>query len=298
MYQDQSPQFPQQSFGQSYAGPAQGSYAVPQQGYADAYPMEVSSGKASSFKKLNCCAFITAIAIFALLVASASVDWYKYTETYQANSSDATQLLTTTTLNYTRRYYDLQGLTNTMKSTTGTETSRFSDHNDDNSNVWSIFKLCEAFVIIGLVLSGLLAFFLALCFADSVRNKLLFWAGMNVLRISLMVVGILVLISSTIAFLGFLGITDAFDEDIPNCTLGYCRKFIDSQKNEMGIQMVQVSGATAAANYAITATTSWGAEAGWYLVLATVPMAILLIILVVLNKFPIPIESVGSGEAL
>merc|ERR1711916_196665 len=51
-------------------------------------------------------------------------------------------------------------------------------------------------------------------------------------------------------------------------------------------------------NSRITLTTSWGPEAGWYLVLASIPVSLFGLIVVVLNKFPIPVDSMGTGEAL
>lgn len=256
--------------------------------------MDVSSGRTSNFKKLNCCACLCALAIFAVSIASASVNWYKYSETTQGTvaASSNSAVSTTQTLNYTRYFFDLEGRTVTSKSTSSTETSVFKGYDSNSSSIWSVFKLVQAFVLIALLLAGIMAFFLTLCFADVIRNKLLFIAGMNVLRVTLLIVGLLILVSLVIAFLGFLGITDAFNNETPSCNFGYCRRFADSQKDQRGVETIDGK------QNSITVTTTWGAEAGWYLDLGCIPLAILLIIVVVLNKFPIPVDSVGSGEAL
>merc|ERR1711881_107686 len=89
-----------------------------------------------------------------------------------------------------------------------------------------------------------------------------------------------------IGVLGFLGITAAFESDNGStCNYGPCRKF-----------MSPASRSTAGNN--IDQGEQWGAQEGWFLTLATIPVSILLLIVVVLNKFPIPVDSVGSGEAL
>jgi hypothetical protein len=265
---------------------------------AATYAVDVHSGRSSNFKKLNCCACLCAVAIFAVTIAAASVSWYKYQQTTQATTiATTTNAVTQTyTLNYTRFYFDLQGKTTVQATANTAETSVFASYNSDSSSIWSVFKLCQAFVLIALLLSGIISFFLALCFADVIRNKLLFLAGMNVLRVTLLIVGTLILISLVIAFLGFLGITNAFNSDSPSCNYGYCRRFIDSVKDGQGTQTVTVNGVAQPMD--VTVLTSWGAVEGWYLDLGCIPVAILLIIIVVLNKFPIPVDSVGSGEAL
>merc|ERR1712146_872462 len=128
-------------------------------------------------------------------------------------------------------------------------------------------QLCQAFVIIGVVLSALLTFTLSLCFFDGLRNKFLFWIGMGTLRIVVIV-------------------TAAFESDGgSSCNYGPCRKFMSpSSRTNAGANLDEVQ--------------EWGAREGWFLTLATIPISILLLIVVVLNKFPIPVDSVGSGEAL
>merc|ERR1711959_331643 len=126
-------------------------------------------------------------------------------------------------------------------------------------------QLCQAFVIIGVVLSALLTFTLSLCFFDGLRNKFLFWIGMGTLRIVVIA---------------------AFESDGgSSCNYGPCRKFMSpSSRTNAGANLDEVQ--------------EWGAREGWFLTLATIPISILLLIVVVLNKFPIPVDSVGSGEAL
>lgn len=277
-----------------YADPYADPYA---QAAAPTYVPTYEVGRSSKFKQLNCCALYLSVTIFALLIAAATVCWYQYDSTRTGIDVPAISPPQTYTVSYTRECYDLEGKTTTSKlNTATTETSIFTDH-DGSSSVWSTFKLCQAFVLIGLLTAALLSFFLVLSFANALRNKLLFLLGMNVLRILLFVVAALILISTVIAFLGFLGITTAFNDDTPSCNRGTCQRFADSVKvNLAGTTATVVNGVTRTLQ--LTDTTTWGAHAGWFLVLACIPLAVFLAILVVLNKFPIPVDSVGSGEAL
>merc|ERR1711881_734547 len=100
--------------------------------------------------------------------------------------------------------------------------------------------------------------------------------------IPLLLVGILLLIH----------ILYFFDEDNSTCSIGPCQKFTSSVQTEAGNESVD------GVNSRITLTTSWGPEAGWYLVLASIPISLFGLIVVVLNKFPIPVDSMGTGEAL
>jgi len=276
----------------TYIAPA--TYVAPVPTYVPAYEV----GRSSNFKKLNCCALLCALTIFAVLIAAATVCWYSYDQTYQGVASSGTgssASSTIVTLNYTRSCYDLTGVTTAFKSSVAAEVNTFSEYNSSTS-VWSIFKLMQAFVLIGLILAGLIAIFLLIAFADAVRNRLLFALGMNVLRIVLLVIALLILISMIICFLGFLGITQAYSDDTPNCQRGLCRRYADDVKEDRGVNTVTINGV--AQTLAITVSENYGPNAGWYLVLACIPIAILLCCLVILNKFPIPVDSVGSGEAL
>merc|ERR550514_1156478 len=238
----------------------------------------------TSFKKLNCCAALIAVAIFSLLIAASVVDWYEWDQTYQTSSTGVSD---STTLNYTRMDWTVEGVTERIKATSDTEKVRFTEYsNDTSSDTWSIFKLVQAFT---LITAGILGIFVVLTFVDSIRNKLLFVMGMTVLRILLVVSSIVILLSVSIAFLGFLGITDAFSADIPNCTFGFCKKFSDSTKDDVGT--TTVSGATVG----LTMNTSWGPTEGWYITLATIPLAVGLILITVINKFPIPVESFSAS---
>jgi len=284
-----------QPYAETYVAPptyVAPTYAAPVPTYVPTYEV----GKGSNFKKLNCCALLISLAIFAVLIAASTVCWYSYDDTYKGTyTNTATTANTITTLNYTRICFDLEGATTTVKTSTAAEQSLFSAY-DSSSALWSIFKLVQAFVLIGLILAGLLAIFLLIIFADSIRNRLLFAVGMNVVRIVLFAIALFILISMIIAFLGFIGITNAFSDDTPGCTRGYCRRFSDSVEADRGTTNIISNGVSQ--SVVVSESTTFGPHAGWYLVLACIPLAIILCALVVVNKFPIPVDSVGSGEAL
>jgi uncharacterized protein (UPF0333 family) len=272
-------------------------YAVHHTAIAAPVPTYVptyETGRSTKFKPLNCCALLAALTIFGVLIAAATVCWYHANEEFQASVASTTGT-TSSTLNYTRSCFDLEGVATDTFVAGGQHVNTYTEY-DSNSSLWSTFKLVQAFVLIGLILAGLLSIFLVVCFADSVRNRLLFAAGMNVLRIVLLFISALILASMVIAFLGFLGITNSFSDDTPACNKAYCSRFSDSIKEDRGTATVTSNGVTQ--TVAVTRMVDFGPDAGWFLVLACIPVAIILCILVVLNKFPIPVDSVGSGEAL
>jgi hypothetical protein len=245
------------------------------------------------FAQLNCLATIFALGIFAVCIAAVIVDWYYYSEDFKftAAATGSTEIV----FNSTKQTWSMEGVTKRVRPTGGVETSTFTEY-DTTSSVWSTMKLMQAFVLIALILAGLLSIFLVICFACAIRNQLLFMLGMNVLRISLLVVASLILVSLIIAFLGFLGINNAHSDDNPGCTKGYCRRFADSSKEDLGTQTLTINGV--ASSGSVVVARSWGAVEGWYLVLGCIPIAIVLAIIVVINKFPIPVDSVTIGEAL
>lgn len=244
------------------------------------------------FAQLNCLATLAALVVFAVCIAASIVDWYAYSEEFKSLSSTASATgASETVFNSTSINWSFEGVTRKIRPTNSVETNTFTAH-DSSSAVWSTFKLMQAFVLIALIVAGILSIFLVVCFACAIRNQLLFLLGMNVLRVTLLAIAALILISLIIAFLGFLGITNSFSDDFAGCQLGYCRRFQDSTKESVG--PLTINGATVD----VTVQRSYGPVEGWFLVLACIPVAIILTIIVVVNKFPIPVDSVTIGEAL
>jgi hypothetical protein len=241
-----------------------------------------------SFKTLNIISLLLALSIFGITVAAACVTWYSSSDAYNqvASSSLVSQSVPKRVLNSTSYLYSLQGITTKVVSNSQVETNTFNFYVDASAR-FSIVKLSQAFTLIALIVSALLAVVLTLNFFASFRDKLIFTIGATLLRNIIVVSGILIVISVVIAFLAWTGITQAFATDIPNCVSGPCLKFVDSETS--------VSQATAGT---ITRDVSWGPAAGWYLVLACIPVSIVFTIIVTLNKYPIPIDSIGTGEAL
>jgi hypothetical protein len=244
------------------------------------------------FAQLNCLATLAALAIFAVCIAASVVDWYTYNEEWKVTSTTVTATGTTeTTINSTHINWSLEGVSRRIKPTGSIEVNTFTEH-DSASSVWSTFKLLQAFLLIALIVAGVLSLFLIVCFACAIRNQLLFVLGMNVLRVALLAIAALILISLIITFLGFLGITNAFSDDIVGCQFGYCRRFQDSTKEARG------TFTSTAVTGDLFVQRNFGPVEGWFLTLACIPVAIILTTIVVINKFPIPVDSVTIGEAL
>merc|ERR1712057_99620 len=224
---------------------------------------------ATTFEKRNYCATALALVVFGLTVAAAVVDWYAQADVYHRSTdsaasrsaSDPDSLIDTSELNFTKVRYDLEGFTVESKTSAGTIDKDFFTYNSRTGS--------------------------------DVRNEFIFSFGMSVTRVFVAVLALLAAIATAIAFLVFLGVTQAFEEELVTCTEGPCRAFIDTIRTE-GLKDISDN-----VEYDLIRTQQWGPEAGWYLTLAAIPTSVLLLAVVVLNKFPLPIDSeASSGEAL
>jgi len=241
-----------------------------------------------SFKTLNIISLLLALSIFGITVAAACITWYSSTDAF--NQVQSTTLVSQTVakkvLNSTSYLYSLQGITTKTVSNNQVESNAFTFYVDGSAR-FSIVKLSQAFILIALIVSALLSIVLFMNFFARFRDKLIFSIGATLLRNIIVVSGLLIVISVVIAFLAWTGITQAFSSDIPNCVSGPCLKFVDAETS-----VTVTNGIT------ITRDIAWGPQAGWYLALACIPVSIVFTIIVTLNKYPIPIDSIGTGEAL
>jgi hypothetical protein len=248
-----------------------------------------------SYKKLNVFTVTLLTVVFGVLIAAAAVDWYSYeiVYSYSTGSTSTGTVVGASTLNFTKFFYGFEGQTQQVRFENKRISNTFTSYSDlGTTSVEDTFQLAQAFTLIGLLLAGIMAFVHILYFFDAVRNKVMFWVGMTGLRVLLILTIALIAISEIIAFLGFLGITEGFKSDNASCNAGPCTKFSDSVKTAAGTTTVD------GASVSVTVTTTWGAVAGWYLVLASIPVTIVALIVVTLNKFPLPVDSEASGEAL
>jgi len=244
---------------------------------------------ASVYQKKNCAALTLALVVFGLMIACLTVPWFYWSNTFtQKLGGVGATNIDSTILNSTTIMYDLIG-TRTSTQNSGSVASVESYKNLESSvnpSIFSTFKLSQAFVLIALILSFSLAVVLAVFLLDPIRNKAIFALGMTLTRAILLVVSLLLVASVTIAFLGFLGISSSFKKDQSGCSEGPCRAFSGSVNSQFN------SGIT-------VSNTQWGPQAGWYIALASTPISLLVVVLVAINRFPLPIDSeASSGEAL
>jgi hypothetical protein len=262
-----------------------------------------------SYRSKNWASIVLAAAIFGASIASLVVQWYRETDTFTRSVNSVTAAVNTNapavgastfSMNTTTVAYTLEGIK--------TQISVISDPTplrqnivenyatyDANSGgyVKGYFKTSQAFVVIVLVVSFVLTVLLTLFQLDRVRNWFIFSIGMSFTRIAITLLAALVVLSSVIAFLSFLGLPQAFKDEIPNCVDGPCREFSNSIKLS---DLLEVQGAN---TYSLVNTRTWGPVEGWFIVLGIIPVSVVLLALIVLNKFPLPIDSeASSGEAL
>jgi hypothetical protein len=241
----------------------------------------------SSYQKKNLCGVALAAIVFGLTIACLANAWYSNSNTFNSVTTGATSSSNTyAVLNSSKLFYDLDGIRSESKpsgqniaTTTRTEYSRTA-----MPKVYATVKLAQAFVLIGLILSFIVAVILLIFVFDPIRNKVIFSFGMSLTRLILLAFVLLTLASVIIAFLGFVGLTNAFKADQPECNDGPCRTFSSSVTSNYGTS---------------SKLEEWGPQAGWYVVLSSIPVALVLLVVVFINKFPLPIDSeASSGEAL
>jgi len=237
------------------------------------------------------------------MIAAAVAPWYKFEQTYefkQATTAGTAGTLTSSTLtiNQTKIYYDLNGVKTTVTSNAGTvsrSTTTFENYKTSD-NIRNVTKTSQAFVLIALIAGFILLVLLFTFFFDRIRNKLIFAVGMTLTRVVAVLFAALITISVIIAFLVYIGIVRAFKDDAPSCVDGPCRKFVGDSSSTLSGTVI-VGGATQTGN--IDQNISWGPIEGWYITLATTVPAVILVLIIVVNKFPLPIDSeASSGEAL
>ena len=242
----------------------------------------------SSYQKKNLCGVALAAVVFGLTIACLANPWFSNSTTFNAVTVSPSGSSTSTyaVLNSSKLFYDLDGIRSETKATgqqiattTRTEYSRTA-----MPKVFATVKLAQAFVLIGLILTFFVAVILLIFVFDPIRNKVIFSFGMSLTRFILLALVLLALASVIIAFLGFVGLTNAFKADQPECNDGPCRSFSSSVTSPYG---------------ATSKLEEWGPQAGWYVVLSSIPVALVLLVVVFINKFPLPIDSeASSGEAL
>jgi hypothetical protein len=257
----------------------------------------------AAFNSRNCCAVVFSASIVALMIAAAVAPWYKFEQNFDfkqqttttGSGSAASLTATSSQINSTKIYYDLNGI-KTIISVAGTVRSSTFQNYPLSDSLRDVTKTSQAFVLIALISGFILLTLLFTFFFDRIRNKLIFAIGMTLTRVIAVLFCALILVSVIIAFLVYIGVVKAFKDDTQNCVDGPCRKFVDSSSTDR-IGTATINGATVSGT--ITESLSWGPIEGWYITLATTLPAIILMLVVVVNKFPLPIDSeASSGEAL
>jgi hypothetical protein len=257
----------------------------------------------AAFNSRNCCAVVFAGIIVALMIAAAVAPWYKFEQNFDfkqqtttTGAGSASSLTASTSqINSTKIYYDLNGI-KTIISIAGTiRSSTFQNYPLGNA-LRDITKTSQAFVLIALLSGFILLVLLFTFFFDRIRNKLIFAIGMTLTRVIAVLFCGIILISVIIAFLVYIGVVKAFKDDTQNCVDGPCRKFVDSSSTDR-VGTATINGQSVSGT--ITESLNWGPIDGWYITLSTTLPAIILTLVVVINKFPLPIDSeASSGEAL
>lgn len=251
----------------------------------------------SAYKKKNIYTSLFSLSILGLMIATLVTPWYDWDNTFSQRlfddtlnpSSGMNSIATTTTLNQTTIMYDLIGFrTITQRSGSKAKVQSYKSHTvADMPSVAAIFRVCTAFILIALIVSLSVSIIQLIFLNEYIRNKFLFLVGMSNFRFALLAASVLIVISTVIALLAFLGISTAFKLEQSVCSEGPCRDFSSS------VTSVFDDGA-------IKSVTRWGPNAGWYITLASIPLSVILLFFVANNRFPMPAidDGASSGEAI
>jgi len=263
------------------------------------------SATESAYMGKSLCAIFTGALIIGLLIAASTVDWYKNEEVFDFRIPSSADLPDgkDSLINSTKTFYDLQGFKVETKGidlsfSLRTETLRTTfETYDEDSKVFEIMKVVQAFVLVSLLSTLVCTTILCAFLFERIRLKALY-ALKNNTRLLVLIFAILAFIASLIAFLSFLGIQDAFDEDIDVCDEGPCKRLVDHIETSSKIPTPE-NADTTETEVTQFHTRDWRPVAGWYLTLATIPLALVLIVVILINQFPMPLNSdSSSGEAL
>ncbi len=251
----------------------------------------------SPYMKKNIYTSLFSLSILGLMIATLATPWYIWDNTFSQQSVDATlnpasgmnAVVATTTLNQTTILYDLIGFrTIAQRSGSKAKAQSYKSHTfAEMPSVTAIFRVSTAFVLIALILSLAVSVVQLIFLNEYVRNKILSLAGVYNFRIALIAASMLIVISTVIALLAMLGISIAFKTDQPVCTEGPCRDFSSS------VTSLYDDGP-------VRSVTKWGPDAGWYITLVAIPVSVILLYLVIRNRFPLPtvFDGGSTGEAL
>lgn len=227
----------------------------------------------TAYQKTNICAAAIAVCVFGLMVASLGATWYL--EKIEFFMVDYTWGGNDRQLNSTTRYYDLNGMSARITGINNVITAEsrieYSQNQMPMPRLSATFKLVQAFVLIALALSIVIIAVLLIFVYDPIR----FAYGNIFKRNILRVLVFLKLVSVVAALLGLLGLPDAFKADRPDCVDGPCRVFSDSARIRFGGEESQYS---------------WGPDAGWYIILCSIPTTLLLFLVVFFNHMPLTLS--------
>eukprot|EP00295_Goniomonas_pacifica_P050053 CAMPEP_0175910210 /NCGR_PEP_ID=MMETSP0108-20121206/7543_1 /TAXON_ID=195067 ORGANISM="Goniomonas pacifica, Strain CCMP1869" /NCGR_SAMPLE_ID=MMETSP0108 /ASSEMBLY_ACC=CAM_ASM_000204 /LENGTH=91 /DNA_ID=CAMNT_0017232383 /DNA_START=24 /DNA_END=296 /DNA_ORIENTATION=- len=85
------------------------------------------------FTQLNFCACLTLAILLGLLIAAATVDWYRYSLEFDGSLGDGSTGIDKTQINSTKQFWALNGLTTETETwDNGATNSRFTDYDDND----------------------------------------------------------------------------------------------------------------------------------------------------------------------
>jgi hypothetical protein len=234
------------------------------------------------FAVVNTLATVLSVVSFALYIVSFSTPFYFTALEYSnAASSGSTEITGQTRINRTLTEYDVQGVTQELSVGTSGSSSRLNNfdwgESDVGGNVKYVFYLIKSFLIVGVVFSVMLILLVVSLFFRVVQVKLLPFPQ-KLFHAMLFLIGLLSFVGGFVAFAELMSMPSALDDDIPNCTDGFCKKFSGTSASKID------SDSDGTVDTVIE--SSWGPTTAFYTTLVAFLLMIPASFMVLVNKIP------------
>jgi len=249
------------------------------------------------FVIINSLATILTLAAFSLYIVSFSTPFYFTALEYSnAGSSASTEITGQTRINRTLTEYDVNGVSQELATGTSGSSSSLSNFDwgsdDMDGEVRYVFFVIEAFLVIGVVFSVILAVILISLFFRVVQVKLLPFPQ-RLFHFFMFLLGVLAFVGGFVAFFQLMAMPSALDKDISGCTEGFCQKFTGTSSNKID--------SNGDGSVDMIVETSWGPTTAFYTTLVAFLLTIPAAFMVLVNRIPTTDfgeEEEASGVAL
>jgi hypothetical protein len=283
------------------------------------------------FKKTTIVNVILNLILAGLLIGALATSWYRYEQkTFYSTTTIVAGANWKLGASITRDWKMINYITNTKTYDNTTILTQVKTSNDvvvpwqdpGYENQANIVWVILSFAVVGTVAAFLSAFLgIAYLASASARNSVLFYCGPTTIRIILVTLAIVAFLGTLTPIITLPGISRAYNDDTAtgaSCSVGPCLGLFqdlravrqtttsgsttglpdkDCARTSGGAQ-VSTNTATATCTGAEKIEESWGPYNAWWITIVAFPVAVFALVVQATNRLPIPVDSVGVGEAM